>query len=283
MRVLIVGAKGQLGRDLMAVVGGAHQVWGYDLPELDIADSASVVRLMETHQPDVVINAAAYTDVEKAEDDVETAFRVNEEGARCVARAATDAGAPVVYYSTDYVFGGTQQRPYEPDDAIAPIGVYARSKRAGEVATMEENPQHMIVRTAWLYGVGGNNFVEKIVRAAASRPSMRVVDDEVGSPTFTRDLAAATVALCAAGQPGVYHAVNAGSCSRYEFAERIVALAGLTTPIAPCASSEFPTKAERPLYSVLSNTRLEAVTGYAMRAWDVALEEYMTIRPQSTG
>ena len=278
MRTVVVGAKGQLGRDLLRVFGGSHEVWGYDLPELDIADSAQVRWIVETHAPDVVINAAAYTDVERAEDESSSVFRVNAEGAGVVADAAAAAGAAAVYYSTDYVFGGTQQRPYEPEDPVAPIGVYARSKRAGEEATMAACANHFIVRTAWLYGVGGNNFVEKILRAAASRPKLRVVADEVGSPTFTRDLADATRVLCEGRAYGVYHAVNEGSCSRYEFAQAILELAGMATPIAPCASTEFPTKAERPLYSVLSNERLRAATGHAMRAWRDALEEYMTLR-----
>lgn len=278
MRTLILGARGQLGRDLMKVLGGSHAVWGFDLPELDIADPTRVAELMESHRPEIAINAAAYTDVERAEDDSEAAFRVNADGARVVAEAAATVGIPIVYYSTDYVFGGTLQRPYEPDDAVAPIGVYARSKRAGEDATIAANPKHFIVRTAWLYGVGGNNFVEKILRAASSRPSLRVVNDEVGSPTFTRDLAEATEALCNGTAYGIYHAVNEGSCSRYEFAQAILARAGMDTPVEPCASSEFPTKAERPLYSVLSNDRLRTATGYTMRDWRAALNEYMTLR-----
>lgn len=278
MRVLIVGAKGQLGRDLMRRFDGSHEVSGYDLPELDIANADQVRRIVDAHRPELVINAAAYTDVEKAEEDSETAFRVNRDGARVVAQAATEAGAPVVYYSTDYVFGGTQQRPYEPDDPVAPIGVYARSKREGEEATAAATDRYFIVRTAWLYGVGGNNFVEKILRAAASRPSLRVVEDEVGSPTFTHDLAAATEALCGTTAYGTYHAVNEGACSRYEFAKEILRLAGMDVAVEPCASSEFPTKAERPLYSVLSNARLHAATRYTMRDWRGALNEYMTLR-----
>jgi dTDP-4-dehydrorhamnose reductase len=265
----------------MCVFERAGRVWGYDLPEVDVGAAAAVTRLAATHKPEMIINAAAFTDVERAEEDRDAAFRANGAGARHVALAAREAGVPVVYYSTDYVFGGTQRRPYRPQDAVSPIGVYARSKRAGEVATIQAADAHFIIRTAWLYGPGGNNFVEKIVRGASTRPLLRVVDDEVGSPTYTRDLAEATLALCGTAAYGVYHAVNSGSCSRYDFARRIVQLAGLRVPVERCRSSEFPTKAERPLYSVLSNASLEAATGYRMRRWQDALADYMTARQET--
>ncbi len=278
MRTVIFGVKGQLGRELLALFRSKGEVGGHDLPELDIADADAVRGAVEAFAPDLVINAAAFTDVDGAEDEPAAAFRTNEAGARHVAQAAADQGAPVVYYSTDYVFGGTKTTPYVPGDAVSPIGVYARSKAAGEAATRMAGPKHFIVRTAWLYGPGGRNFVEKMLRAAATRPSLKVVADEVGSPTYTRDLAEATLALVETEAYGTYHAVNDGACSRYEFAGNVLALAGLATPISPCASSEFPTKAERPLYSVLSTEKLEAVTGYAMRPWQEALKAYMTRR-----
>ncbi len=282
MRTLIFGAKGQLGRDLMTVFGDAGEVSGHDVDTVDIADRAAVERIVSEFNPELIVNAAAYTDVEAAEGNEAKAFAVNETGAGIL---AASAGAPVVYYSTDYVFGGTKTTPYLPDDAVDPIGVYARSKEAGERATRAANARHFIVRTAWLYGPGGNNFVEKILRAASQRPSLRVVDDEVGSPTHTWDLALATRALAATTAYGTYHAVNAGACSRYEFALAILELAGLRTPVEPCSSAEFSTKAERPLYSVLSNAKLERATRHAMRPWRDALAHYVkrrTARIQST-
>ncbi|MCH7911407.1 MAG: NAD(P)-dependent oxidoreductase, partial [Candidatus Hydrogenedentes bacterium] len=159
-----------------------------------------------------------------------------------------------------------------------PIGVYARSKLAGEIATREENPQYFIVRTAWLYGPGGNNFVEKILAAAKSRPSLKVVEDEVGAPTHTLDLAKASAALAETERYGVYHAVNGGACSRYEFALAILDEAGSATPIDACSSDAFPTKAERPLYSVLSTQALEEATGFVMPTWRDALHEYIARR-----
>ncbi|MBI5093667.1 MAG: dTDP-4-dehydrorhamnose reductase [Candidatus Hydrogenedentes bacterium] len=281
MRTLILGSKGQLGRELLRVFAVDGPAQGVDLPELDISNAVAVARLLDGAAPDLIINAAAYTNVEAAEEDREAAFRANEDGARHVAEAASIRKVPVVYYSTDYVFGGSKTTPYEPQDAISPIGVYAKSKAAGEKATVGANPRHFIIRTAWLYGPGGNNFVEKILRAAGTRPELRVVSDEVGSPTHTEDLAQATRALCKTVAFGVYHAVNEGSCSRFEFAQAILSLAGVKTPVKPCMSSEFPTKAERPLYSVLSNAKLERVCGHRMRPWKAALERYLQRRENS--
>ncbi|MBN2310901.1 MAG: dTDP-4-dehydrorhamnose reductase [Candidatus Hydrogenedentes bacterium] len=278
MRTLIFGAKGQLGRDLVAEFEEAGPVTGVDLPEVDVAQMDQVRAAVAEWRPDLVLNAAAYTDVEGAEADPQGAFRTNEFGAACVARAAAEAGAPVVYYSTDFVFSGDHTTPYEPFDPVAPQGEYAASKAAGETATREAAPSHFIIRTAWLYGPGGNNFVEKILRAAAERPVLRVVEDEVGSPTHTLDLAQATRALCGTAAYGTFHAVNAGSCSRYEFAQAILALAGLETSVEPCRASAFPTKAPRPAYSVLATEALTEASGFAMRPWHDALRDYMARR-----
>jgi len=278
MRVLILGSKGQLGRDLEIVFRETSKVVGYDLPEVDIADWERVRTTVHETKPDLVVNAAAYTDVEKAEDDPETAFRVNRDGAGFVATASAKEGIPVVYISTDYVFGGNKATPYEPEDPIHPLGVYAKSKAEGEAATREGTEKHFILRTAWLYGPGGNHFAEKIIRAARSRPELKVVEDEVGSPTHTLDLARAVHAIAQTEAYGTHHTVNAGSCTRYEYAKAILQLAGLQVPMHPCSSSEFPTKAPRPAYSVLSTATFEAVTGHKMRHWREALEDYMRRR-----
>ncbi len=282
MRILIFGVKGQLGKDLANCYRHGHDVRGLDLPEIDITDPESVTQAGHDFKPELVINAAAFTDVERAEDQEEQAFLANETGAANVAALAKEWDAPVVYYSTDYVFGGTKTTPYKPEDPINPLGVYARSKAAGETATILANPHHYIIRTAWLYGPGGNNFVEKIIAAAQARPSLRVVEDEVGSPTHTIDLAEATLALTATPAYGAYHAVNAGQCSRYEFAQAILRFAGLDTPVAPCPSSEFTTKAERPLYSVLSNAKLEEACSYTMPGWEESLSRYFQRRAKNT-
>lgn len=280
MKVLIVGAKGQLGAELSRMFQKDNEVVGADLPELDITDAQSVEAIMARTRPGLVINAAAYTDVEGAEDDRKSAFAVNETGARHVAAAAKQAGAPVVYYSTDYVFFGAQDKALEPADPVMPRGVYAESKAAGEEATRTANPDHFILRTAWLYGPGANNFVEKILRAGASQPEVKGVQDEVGSPTHTFDLAEATRALCKTAAYGTYHAVNAGRCSRYEFIREIFRLAGVTTPVTPCTMAEFPAKAPRPAFSVLSTQKLTDACGYVMRPWREALAHYMKRRKQ---
>jgi dTDP-4-dehydrorhamnose reductase len=262
----------------MQVFEYAGEVQGYDLPEVDIADAAQVNSLVSAFAPQWIINAAAYTDVEAAEDNPEPAYRVNETGARVVAEAAARADADVVYYSTDYVFGGVSRKPYEPDAPLAPLGVYAQSKAAGEAAVQAAASRFYILRTAWLYGPGGNNFVEKILRAAATRPALKVVNDETGSPTHTRDLAEATQAILRSEHHGVYHAVNAGACSRFEFAREIVGLAELDVEVNPCSCAEFPMKAPRPAYSVLSTRTLELTSGYRMQGWREALADYMERR-----
>ncbi len=282
MNVLVVGANGQLGRELCRVFSENANVAGIDLPELDVADAESVDALVARHAPALVINAAGYTDVEGAEDDPGGAFAVNETGARNVAAAAAAVGAPVVYFSTDYVFFGAQDQLIEPDESPMPRGVYAESKAAGEAATRTANPKHFVVRTAWLYGPGGNNFVEKILRAAETRPELKVVQDEVGSPTHTLDLAEATRALCQTGAYGVYHAVNRGQCSRYAFALEILRLAGVATQVTPCTAAEYPMKAPRPHFSVLSTAKLEEACGHIMRPWQEALAHYMKRRTQHT-
>ncbi len=275
MRTIIFGCKGQLGRDLMGVFGAEGAAIGLDLPELDIANRYAVLSAMRQGAPDLVINAAAYTDVEAAESHPEAAFRANDTGARIVAEAAAMQGVPVVYISTDYVFDGGKKTPYVPGDSPRPLNVYGKSKEAGERATRAATSKHFIVRTAWMYGPGGNHFVEKIRRAAAEKPQLRVVEDEIGSPTSTHDLALALLALCRTQAYGVYHAVNAGACSRCEMAREIVRLAKLKTKIIPCSSAEYPTVAQRPRYSVLDSSALERQIGRKMRPWQVALKDYL--------
>lgn len=280
MRTMVLGAGGQLGRDLVRAFRAAGETRGFDRSTVDICDEASLHRAMGDFSPDLILNAAAYTNVDGAEEDLEQAFMTNEAGARHVAEVAAYRSIPVVYFSTDFVFGNAKVSPYEVDDPIAPLGVYGASKAAGEAAVRKVCPQHFIIRTAWLYGAGGNNFVEKILRAAATRPSLQVVEDEVGSPTYTRDLAEATFYLVRSRHYGTYHVVNGGACSRYEQARAIAQIAELPVEIVPCPSGTFPTKAARPRYSVLSNEAYETVTGHTMRSWKDALMAYMQQREE---
>lgn len=278
MRTVVFGAKGQLGRELCERFRSEGPVVQADLPEVDIADYEAVAGVVQAARPDLVINAAAYTDVEAAEDDAAAAYRVNETGAAIIARAAAESHAPVVYYSTDFVFDGLKGAPYTPEDPTSPLCVYAQSKLAGEVATRAANRAHWIIRTAWLYGPGGNNFVEKILRAAQTRPSLTVVEDEVGSPTYTYDLAEATAVLAATEVGGTYHVVNSGACSRFELACKTLELSGIRVPVERCSASQFPMKARRPLYSVLANGHYEKQTGKSMRSWQDALARYIERR-----
>ncbi len=281
MRTLVLGAKGQLGRDLMEVFGKKGEIWGADLPEVDIADGVALAALADRLGPDLIINAAAYTDVDGAEENVETAFRVNETGARNAADVAAYHDIPVVYYSTDYVFDGAKGLPYVPSDPMAPINMYGRSKAAGEAATRKSALKCFIIRTAWLYGPGGSNFVEKILRAAETKPELRVVEDEIGSPTHTLDLAEATLALVQTQSYGLYHAVNEGSCSRYEQARAIIEYTGLKNTVVPCSLNEFPTKAQRPVYSVLDSSAVAEASGYVLRGWREALQNYIQRRAEA--
>ena len=278
MRTLILGCKGQLGKDLITVFGEAGEAIGFDLPEIDVSSEGDVRSAIDDSQPEFIVNSAAYTNVEGAENDEESAFLANEQGARIVAEQAAAKDVPMVYISTDFVFDGTKTTPYEAKDEANPLSVYGRSKLAGEIAVRAAARRHFIVRTAWLYGPGGNNFPEKIIAAAQKNPSLKVVHDEVGSPTHTWDLALATRALSRTEAYGTYHAVNAGSCARDEFARAILECAGIDTPVTACSLDEFPTKARRPLYSVLSTADLEGATGHVSRDWREALNHFIERR-----
>lgn len=278
MRTLVLGANGQLGQDLVRAFQAAGEARGFGRGEVDVCDEESLHRALGKFSPDLILNAAAYTNVDGAEEDLEQAFMTNEAGARHVAEVAAYRNIPVVYFSTDYVFGNAKVSPYEVDDPLSPLGVYGASKSAGETAVRKVCPQHFIVRTAWLYGPGGNNFVEKILRAAATRPTLNVVEDEVGSPTYTKDLAEATFYLVRTRHFGTYHIVNGGACSRFEQARAIARFSELPVEIVPCASASSPGKAARPRYSVLSNDAYEHATGHTMRPWKDALMDYLQHR-----
>ncbi len=283
MRVIILGAKGQLGRELAVRFGALHDVTGFDLPELDITDRDSVIDAVAAARAELVINAAAYTDVERAESEPELALRCNAAGAGHAAAAAAAVGAPVVYYSTDFVFDGMSPVPYTEKATfldLLPLSMYGRTKLLGESATRTENPKHFIVRTAWLYGPGGNNFIEKILAAAKARPELRVVSDEIGCPTHTWDLAEATAALCETAEPGTYHFVNGGSCSRCDLARAALELTGIGTPVHPCLAAEFPTAARRPARAVLSTEKYTNATGRTPRPWREALAHYIQRREE---
>jgi dTDP-4-dehydrorhamnose reductase len=273
--ILIVGANGMLGRDMMACVGDAAR--GVDIGEIDITSLESTERILRTLKPQVVINCAAFTDVDGCETDTETAMQVNGEGVAHLAMVSREIGARLVHVSTDYVFDGSKGSPYVEEDAPCPLGVYGESKLAGEM-NAAFNPDYLIVRTQWLYGLHGKNFVETMLRLAGEKDQLSVVDDQIGSPTWTVDLASAISALLKTGQRGIYHAANAGFCSWNGFARAIFEESGLEVTVNGMTTDELNRPARRPLYSTLDCSKLLRDSGFRPQPWRSALKAYLQLR-----
>lgn len=273
--ILVVGAHGMLGRDLLALLG--ERGLGVDIDEIDITDPGSVLKVVGYLKPEVVVNCAAYTDVDGCETNVETAMAVNGEGVAYLAMACRDLGALLVQVSTDYIFDGGKGTPYVEDDAPCPLSIYGESKLAGEM-NAAFCLEHLIVRTQWLYGLNGKNFVETMLRLGEEKNELTVVDDQIGSPTWTVDLARAIIALIDSGCRGVYHAANSECCSWNGFAKAIFEEAGLNVSVTPMTTIELNRPAKRPLYSTLECSKLSADTGFRPQAWRNALREYLKLR-----
>lgn len=273
MRIVIAGCKGQLGTALQEVLG-KDTVLGMDLPEYDITRRSSIEQVICDFRPEVVINAAAYTNVDGCERDPDLAYRVNALGAQNLALVCQRCGADLVHVSTNEVFDGTKTEPYLEFDPLHPINVYGRSKAAGERLVQMVWHRVYIVRTAWLYARGGKTFPYKIVTRARELGALRVVTDEISSPTYAPDLALAISQLIHSGQYGIYHFTNAGICSRYDFAVKILELAGLGhIPVEPITSDQYSRLSTPPLYSPLRNF-CGAELGITLRPWEEALEDY---------
>ena len=284
MRVLVTGAAGMLARAVMpALASAGHTALGLDLPELDVTRLEPLRRAAREFRPDWVFHLAALTKVDECETRREEAFRVNGEGARNAALAALAAGAGLLSLSTDYVFDGRATSPYRESDAAHPQSVYGASKWAGEQAVRESNPRHVIVRTSWLFGPGGINFVDTILSRARAGVPLRVVDDQRGSPTLAGDLAQGLLRLVACERPGTYHCTNSGDCTWYGLAAHALACAGLRTPLERTDTASFPRPAKRPAYSVLGNALFEQVTGWRMPAWQDAVERHVAAATGGTG
>lgn len=277
-RILIVGGKGMLGRELSAVARArgerrGAEVYDFDVEEIDITAADRVMRTLADLRPRLVINAAAYTDVDGCESHEEAATAVNADGPGNLAAACRAVGGRLIHVSTDYVFNGSKSSPWLPDDPIAPLNAYGRSKARGDDRIRETLADHAIVRTSWLFGFHGKNFVKTILKLSGEREELRVVTDQVGRPTYARDLADALLAIGRTAARGTFHFCNAGACSWNDFATEIVQLAGSKARVLPTTSAEFVRPAARPAYSVLSTESFTEATGITPRPWQQALSE----------
>ena len=273
VKLLVVGADGQLGTDMARLLAPLAAVTALTFQDLDITDRGSLTRVVESARPDVIVNCAAYTAVDRAQTEQDAAYRVNVLGARNVAQAARRVGARVVYFSTDYVFDGTASTPYDEEAPTGPLSVYGRTKLLGEQATREANPDHLILRLAWMYGSTGHNFVRTILRLARAKDELRIVDDQVGSPTFTEDVVHQLWTAIEDGCSGTYHCVNTGSASWHAFATRIVHRLGLNVPVISIHTVDYPAPARRPAWSVLADRKFELEQLNGMRPWEDALDD----------
>jgi dTDP-4-dehydrorhamnose reductase len=276
MKVLILGATGLLGKALLREWIG-DEVLAMGSRDVDIRDSAKVREIVEKAGPDWVVLAAAYTDVDGCESHRELALSVNRDGAVNVAESARQAGARLIFLSSDYVFNGKKTSPYEVDDKRNPQSVYGHSKAEAEINLLEILPHCCIARTSWVFGVDGRCFPDTILRLAANRPALDVVNDQRGCPTYTVDLARAIIQLCRKDASGIVHVTNAGDCSWFEFAQEIITGAGLATQVRPVSSQQMARPAPRPAYSVLSATSLRRY-GIEMPGWKDALGRYLQER-----
>lgn len=272
MIVLITGSHGQLGSDVARLCREQGlTVYAPGRRELDITDSDGVLQAMSKIQPDAVIHCAAYTAVDAAETDADAAYAVNAMGTRNVAVAAQRVGAKLVYMSTDYVFDGSRRQAIAEYDSPNPMNVYGRSKLAGEQLVQTLCSRYFIVRTSWVFGATGNNFVKTMLKLGEERDRLRVVHDQHGSPTYTKDVAAFLLALAATSKYGIYHASNSGSCTWYEFAAEIFRQAKMNVEVIPCTSEEFPRPAVRPAYSVLDHMAIRTSGFELLPSWPDAL------------
>ncbi len=275
--ILVTGANGQLGNEMRRVAKESSSIFIFtDIDELDITDSAAISKIVRENSVDVIVNCAAYTNVDKAEDDVELADLLNNRAVRNLAEAAAKAEATLIHISTDYVFDGTAHVPYTEECESAPIGVYGVTKLAGEKAVEKSGCNYIIIRTSWLYSKWGGNFVKTMQKLTAERDELKVIFDQIGTPTYAGDLADAIGEIIATEQldkSGVYHYSNEGVCSWYDFAVTIAQKSGNECSIKPIHSNEFPAKVTRPHYSVLDKTKIKETFGVEIPYWGVSLDK----------
>lgn len=271
MTIMITGGSGQLGSEFIRQLRDAGQPFlAPQRAECDVTDVKQTKDFIYRCSPDIIIHCAAFTDVERAEEEQERAFLVNATGTRHIAEAASAVGAVLVYISTDYVFNGKKKDPYGEGDHPGPLNVYGRSKLAGEEAVRKAISRHYIVRTSWVFGGAGPNFIKKILTLSKTSDTLKVVDDVMGSPTYTVDLAGAILRLIQTDRFGTFHLANGGACSWYDLAAEAIRLSGSPTTILPCSSEEYPSKAVRPRYSVLGNHKTQPLP-----LWKNAVKHYL--------
>lgn len=288
MKIMITGCHGQLGNELISILKSGvseigpmpaelknAEICAVDIDSLDISDCAAVKSLVAAEEPDVIINCAAMTNVDGCESDYETAFKVNAMGVRNLAMAAKEVDGKLIHVSTDYVFAGDGVRPYVEWDKVDPQSAYGASKALGEKYALEFNDKSFVVRTSWLYGYIGKNFVKTVRRILKEKGSMTVVNDQRGNPTNANDLAHHLLKLAVTEEYGIYHCTGNGECTWFDFAKKIAELSGYGDVVKPCTSDEFPSPTKRPAYSSLRNLALQCTVGDEMRDWEVAIENYI--------
>lgn len=276
MKVFVTGVKGQLGFDVVnELEKRGHEAVGVDIEEMDITDEDSVNRVIKRNAPDAVIHCAAYTAVDAAEDNEELCRKVNADGTGNIARVCRELDIKMMYISTDYVFNGQGTRPWEPDDKREPLNVYGQSKYEGELAVEENLTRYFIVRIAWVFGVNGKNFVKTMLNLGKTRDKVTVVADQIGSPTYTYDLARLLVDMIETEKYGRYHATNQGLCSWYEFACEIFRQTGMNVKVEPVAADQYPVKAKRPMNSRMNKDKLGANGFRRLPSWQDALARYL--------
>lgn len=276
MKVLVTGFNGQLGYDVVKELKSRQiECIGTDLQDFDITDREATLKYIKEYYPDIIVHCAAYTAVDRAEDDEESCRRVNVDGSENLAIAARETGAKILYVSTDYVYAGDGDGPFEVTDPTAPKSVYGRTKLEGENAVKMHTDKYFIVRTSWVFGINGNNFVKTMLRLGAERDELNVVADQIGSPTYTPDLARLICDLIVTEKYGTYHGTNENFCSWAEFAAAIMALGGRNAKINPIPSSQYPAKAKRPLNSRLSKACLDRAGIKHLPTWQDALGRYI--------
>lgn len=282
MKVLVTGARGQLGRDVVLLLGKVgHDVLACDRDQMDITNQGQCNEVISSFHPEVVIHCAAYTAVDAAETDIDGAYKVNAVGTRNVAVAAEKTGAKLIYISTDYVFDGKSVDPYQEYDNTNPQSVYGKSKRAGEWLVQSLSSRWFVVRTSWVYGLYGNNFVKTMLKLGQEKPKLQVVHDQKGSPTYTVDLAGFLMELMATEMYGIYHASNRGTCTWYEFTQAIFEEAQTTGGVSiqaklePCTTEQFPRPAPRPVNSVMDHTSIRTNGLTDLRPWRDGLKDFI--------